>query len=222
MVNIAEVKNVMDRCSMPLELTIEEFKKQALETHEDAFLCILGAQTTKEIIEEVKRHNNYINKMSEMDMNFAIDAALFFRMPLCFHDSDEGVSLNDLKDLVKALLERFDKPSESIDDIYEKDDMCFLIRNGLVFISEEERRQREQGTPQYIDELLGALNDVITNSQQEIKELEEERDKLVEEINQKRNQMLQGIEALRSRLAELGADCENILPQRDERIREME
>ena len=66
------------------------------------------------------------------------------------------------------------------------------------------------------------LNDVITNSQQELKELEEERDKLVEEINQKRNQMLQGIEALRSRLAELGAECDNILPQRDERIREME
>ena len=100
--------------------------------------------------------------------------------------------------------------------------MYYLLRHGLVFISEEERRQREQGTPQYIDELLGALNDVITNSQQEIKELEEKRDKLVEEINQKRNQMLQGIEALRSRLAELGADCENILPQRDERIREME
>ena len=124
-------------------------------------------------------------------------------------------------------------------DIYEKDDMCFLIRHGLVFISEEERRQREQGT-QYIDELLDALNDVITNSQQEIEELEEardklaeeinqklnqmeeKRDKLVEEINQKRNQMLQGIEALRSRLAELGADCENILPKKDERIREME
>ena len=89
-------------------------------------------------------------------------------------------------------------------------------------MARQDGRQREQGTPQYIDELLGALNDVITNSQQEIKELEEERDKLVEEINQKRKQMLQGIEALRSRLAELGADCENILPQKDERIREME
>ena len=134
----------------------------------------------------------------------------------------DDIDLDDLKDLVKALLERFDKPSESIDDIDEDEDMCFLIRHGLVFISEEERRQKAEGSPQYIDELLGALNDVITNSQQEIKELEEKRDKLVEEINQKRKQMLQGIEALRSRLAELGADCENILPQRDERIREME
>ena len=134
----------------------------------------------------------------------------------------ETLILQDVKDLVKDLLERFDKPSESIDDIYEKDDMCFLIRHGLVFISEEERRQKAEGSPQYIDELLGALNDIVTNSQQELKELEEERDKLVEEINQKRKQMLQGIEALRSRLAELGADCDNILPKRDERIREME
>ena len=134
----------------------------------------------------------------------------------------DDIDLDDLKDLVKALLERFDKPSESIDDIDEDEDMCFLIRHGLVFISEEERRQKAEGSPQYIDELLGALNDVITNSQQEIKELEEKRDKLVEEINQKRKQMLQGIEALRSRLAELGAECDNILPQRDERIREME
>ena len=134
----------------------------------------------------------------------------------------ETLILQDVKDLVKDLLERFDKPSESIDDISNYEDMYYLLRHGLVFISEEERRQREQGTPQYIDELLGALNDIVTNSQQEIKELEEKRDKLVEEINQKRKQMLQGIEALRSRLAELGADCENILPQRDERIREME
>ena len=134
----------------------------------------------------------------------------------------ETLILQDVKDLVKDLLERFDKPSESIDDISNYEDMYYLLRHGLVFISEEERRQKAEGSPQYIDELFGALNDIVTNSQQEIKELEEERDKLVEEINQKRKQMLQGIEALRSRLAELGADCENILPQRDERIREME
>ena len=134
----------------------------------------------------------------------------------------DTLSLKSVKDLVKDLLERFDKPSESIDDISNYEDIYYLLRHGLVFISEEERRQREQGSPQYIDELLGALNDVITNSQQDLKELEEERDKLVEEINQKRKQMLQGIEALRSRLAELGAECDNILPQRDERIREME
>lgn len=188
MADIAKVKEIMEACSMPLELTVEEFKEQASYMDRQWFFELIEAQTKGDIICVIK----------------------------------DTLILKDVKDLVKALLERFDKPSESIDDIYEKDDMCFLIRHGLVFISEEERRQKAEGSPQYIDELLGALNDVITNSQQEIKELEEKRDKLVEEINQKRNQMLQGIEALRSRLAELGADCDNILPQRDERIREME
>ena len=206
MADIAMVRRIMQDCFMPLELTMEDFCEEVSYMDRDDFWRISDDTQTKDDV---------------------IDA---------FKDD---IDLDDLKDLVKALLERFDKPSESIDDIYEKDDMCFLIRHGLVFISEEERRQREQGT-QYIDELCDALNDVITNSQQEIEELEEardklaeeinqklnqmeeKRDKLVEEINQKRNQMLQGIEALRSRLAELGADCENILPQKDERIREME
>ena len=190
MANIAEVKEIMEACSMPLELTVEEFKEQALYMDRRWFYKLINAnaQTKGDIICVIK----------------------------------DTLSLKDLKDLVKDLLERFDKPSESIDDISNYEDMYYLLRHGLVFISEEERRQREQGTPQYIDELLGALNDIVTNSQQELKELEEERDKLVEEINQKRNQMLQGIEALRSRLAELGADCENILPKKDERIREME
>ncbi|MDY5330822.1 MAG: hypothetical protein SPG66_08305 [Anaerovibrio sp.] len=188
MADIAKVKEIMEACSMPLELTMAEFKEQASYMDRQWFFELIEAQTKGDIICVIK----------------------------------DTLILKDVKDLVKALLERFDKPSESIDDIYEKDDMCFLIRHGLVFISEEERRQKAEGSPQYIDELLGALNDIVTNSQQELKELEEERDKLVEEINQKRNQMLQGIEALRSRLAELGADCENILPQRDERIREME
>ena len=201
MADIAKVKEIMEACSMPLELTLEEFKEQASYMGRQ-----FNAQTKGDIIGVIK----------------------------------ETFLFTDVKDLVKDLLERFDKPSESIDDISNYEDMYYLLRHGLVFISEEERRQREQGTPQYIDELLGALNDVITNSQQEIEELEEardklaeeinqklnqmeeKRDKLVEEINQKRNQMLQGIEALRSRLAELGADCENILPQKDERIREME
>lgn len=197
MADIAKVKEIMRECSMPLELTAVEFQEQARNMVDRNYCSnFIKVQTKDDII-------NYIwaEKCSSGGFYIALD---------------------DIKDLVKALLERFDKPSESIDDIETFEDMFFLIRHGLVFISEEERRQREQGTPQRIDELLGALNDVITNSQQEIKELEEERDKLVEEINQKRNQMLQGIEALRSRLAELGADCENILPQKDERIREME
>ena len=191
MADIAKVKEIMEACSMPLELTMAEFKEQAQDMHRDYFEKFSEENTKEKIIKGLKDYHSWI-------------------------------SLYDVQYLVKALLERYDKPSESIDDISNYEDMYYLLRHGLVFISEEERRQREQGTPQYIDELLGALNDVITNSQQELKELEEERDKLVEEINQKRNQMLQGIEALRSRLAELGAECDNILPQRDERIREME
>ena len=191
MADIAKVKEIMEACSMPLELTMAEFKEQAQDMHRDYFEKFSEENTKEKIIKGLKDYHSWI-------------------------------SLYDVQHLVKALLERYDKPSESIDDISNYEDMYYLLRHGLVFISEEERRQREQGTPQYIDELLGALNDVITNSQQEIKELEEKRDKLVEEINQKRKQMLQGIEALRSRLAELGADCENILPQKDERIREME
>ena len=188
MANIAEVKEIMEACSMPFELTVEEFKEQASYMDRYRFFELINAQTKGDIICVMK----------------------------------ETLILQDVKDLVKDLLERFDKPSESIDDIYEKDDMCFLIMHGFIFISEEERRQKAEGSPQYIDELFGALNDIVTNSQQEIKELEEKRDKLVEEINQKRKQMLQEIEALRSRLAELGAECDNILPQKDERIREME
>ena len=191
-VNVNKVKEIMEACSMPLELTMAEFKEQA---------------------SDMNMPINYLSGYLNKNLQIKNDAIIKW--------FEYNVRLSDSIRLVKALLERFDKPSESIDDIYEKDDMCFLIRHGLVFISEEERRQREQGT-QYIDELLDALNDVITNSQQEIEELEEARDKLAEEINQKRKQMLQGIEALRSRLAELGADCDNILPQRDERIREME
>ena len=193
MANIAKVKEIMEACSMPLELTMAEFKEQA---------------------SDMNMPINYLSGYLNKNLQIKNDAIIKW--------FEYNVRLSDSIRLVKALLERFDKPSESIDDIYEKDDMCFLIRHGLVFISEEERRQKAEGSPQYIDELLGALNDVITNSQQDLKELEEERDKLVEEINQKRNQMLQGIEALRSRLAELGADCENILPKKDERIREME
>ena len=191
MADIAKVKEIMEACSMPLELTMAEFKEQAQDMHRDYFEKFSEENTKEKIIKGLKDYHSWI-------------------------------SLYDVQHLVKALLERYDKPSESIDDISDYEDMYYLLRHGLVFISEEERRQREQGTPQYIDELLYARKDVNTKSQQDLKELEEERDKLVEEINQKRNQMLQGIEALRSRLAELGADCENILPKKDERIREME
>ena len=194
MADIAELKEIMGKCSMPLELTMGEFKAQARDMN------------------STFRNNIEFDLLKTKEEIINWSRSKF----------GSGISLDTIKELVQALLERYDKPSTWISNIREEADMFYLIRHGLVFISEEERRQREQGTPQYIDELLGALNDVITNSQQEIKELEEKRDKLVEEINQKRNQMLQGIEALRSRLAELGADCDNILPQKDERIREME
>lgn len=196
MANIAKVKEIMEKCSMPLELTAAEFREQALDIGTDDLDKFSKVKTNEDIINCIKEKNVFYNTFS--------------------------TSLKNVRVLIKALLERYEKPSKSIDNITTYADLFYLIRHGLVFISEEERIQREQGSPQYIDELLGALNDVIINSQQEIKELEDERDKLVEEINQKRKQMLQGIEALRNRLAELGAECENILPQRDERIREME
>lgn len=132
------------------------------------------------------------------------------------------IDLDDLKDLVKALLERFDKPSESIDDIDEDEDMCFLIMHGFIFISEEERRQKAEGSPQRIDELFDELDDIIASSQRKLDELEEARANMLEDIEQKRNQILQRMEALRSRVAKLGANQENILPKKDERIREME
>ena len=193
-VNVNKVKEIMQKCSMPLELTMGEFKAQARDM-DSTFRNNIEfdlLKTKEEIINWSRSHFGW------------------------------GISLDTIKELVQALLERYDKPSTWISNIREEADMFYLIRHGLVFISEEERRQKAEGSPQYIDELFGALNDIVTNSQQELKELEEERDKLVEEINQKRKQMLQGIEALRSRLAELGAECDNILPQKDERIREME
>lgn len=194
MADIAELKEIMGKCSMPLELTMGEFKAQARDMN----------STFRNNIEfDLLKTKEEIINWSRSNFGW-------------------GISLDTIKELVQALLEHYDKPSTWISNIRKEEDMFYLIRHGLVFISEEERRQKAEGSPQYIDELLGALNDIVTNSQQELKELEEERDKLVEEINQKRNQMLQGIEALRSRLAELGAECENILPQRDERIREME
>lgn len=196
MANIAKVKEIMEKCSMPLELTAAEFREQALDIGTDDLDKFSKVKTNEDIINCIKEKNVFYNTFS--------------------------ISLKNVRVLIKALLEHYEKPSKSIDNITTYADLFYLIRHGLVFISEEERRQKEQGSSQYISELFGALNDIVTNSQQEIKELEEKRDKLVEEINQKRKQMLQGIETLRSRLTELGADCENILPQRDERIREME
>ena len=150
---------------------------------------------------------NLINEQTEGDIIGVIKEAFF---------------LEDVKDFVKDLLERFDKPSESIDDISNYEDMYYLLRHGLVFISEEERRQKAEGSPQRIDELFDELDDIIASSQRELDELEEARANMLEEIDQKRNQILQRMEALRSRVAKLGAKQENIQPKKDERIREME
>ena len=188
--SIAKVKEIMEKCSMPLELTIEEFKEQAQDMRMDAYYNFSKVQTNDDIINSIKRWG----------------------------------SVHNAKHLVRALLERFDKPSESIDDIYEidDDDMYFLLRHGLVFISEEERRQKAEGSPQRIDELFDELDDIIASSQRKLDELEEARANMLEEIDQKRNQILQRMEALRSRVAKLGANQEHIQPKKDERIREME
>ena len=190
MVNIAKMKEIMQACSMPLELTVGEFIEQASHMNRQCFLKFIK-----------------FNAQTKGDIICAINGTL---------------NLSDVRDLVKALLERFDMPSESIDDIYEKDDMCFLIMHGFIFISEEERRQKAEGSPQRIDELFDELDDIIASSQKELDELEEARANMLEEIDQKRNQILQRMEALRSRVAKLGAKQENILPKKDERIREME
>ena len=191
MADIAKVKEIMQACSMPLELTMEDFCEQVSYMagwDRQWFFNLINAQTKGDIIGVIK----------------------------------ETFFLKDLKDLVKDLLERFDKPSESIDDISNYEDMYYLLRHGLVFISEEERRQKAEGSPQRIDELFDELDDIIASSQKELDELEEARANMLEEIDQKRNQILQRMEALRSRVAKLGANQENILPKKDERIREME
>ena len=79
-----------------------------------------------------------------------------------------------------------------------------------------------QKKAQHIDELFDAIEYIIASSQKELDELEEARANMLEEIEQKRNQILQRMEALRSRVAKLGANQENIQPKKDERIREME
>ena len=193
MANIAELKEIMEACSMPFELTVEEFKEQA---------------------SDMNMPINYLSGYLNKNLQIKNDAIIKW--------FEYNVRLSDSIRLVKALLERFDKPSESIDDIDEDEDMCFLIRHGFIFISEEERRQKAEGSPQRIDELFDELDDIIASSQRKLDELEEARANMLEEIDQKRNQILQRMEALRSRVAKLGAKQENILPKKDERIREME
>ena len=194
MADIAELKEIMGKCSMPLELTMGEFKAQARDmdsTFRNSIEFDL-LKTKEEIINWSRSHFGW------------------------------GISLDTIKELVQALLERYDKPSTWISNIRKEEDMFYLIRHGLVFISEEERRQKAEGSPQRIDELFDAIEYIIASSQKELDELEEARANMLEEIDQKRNQILQRMEALRSRVAKLGANQENILPKKDERIREME
>ena len=97
-----------------------------------------------------------------------------------------------------------------------------IMRN--IATQERKLRQKEvaQKKAQHIDELFDAIEYIIASSQKELDELEEARANMLEEIDQKRNQILQRMEALRSRVAKLGAKQENIQPKKDERIREME
>ena len=192
--SIAKVKEIMGKCSMPLELTMGEFKAQARDM------------------------NSTFRNSIEFDLLETKEEIINWSRSKFGH----GISLGTIKELVQALLERYDKPSTWISNVREEADMFYLIRHGLVFISEEERRQKAEGSPQYIDELFDELDDIIAESQKELDELEEARANMLEEIDQKRNQILQRMEALRSREAKLGANQENIQPKKDERIREME
>ena len=189
-VNVNKVKEIMQKCSMPLELTVAEFKEQA---------------------SDMNMPINYLSGYLNKNLQIKNDAIIKW--------FEYNVRLSDSIRLVKALLERFNKPSEPIDGIKRFDDMYLLIRHGFVFISEEERKQKEaKRKSQNIDELDG----MIADSQKELDELEEARANMLEEIEQKRKQILQRMEALRSRVAKLGANQENIQPKKDERIREME
>lgn len=209
-VSIARLKRIMRDCSMPLELTMKEFREQfkykaPYKVPDKILLSLCSSRRT------------YVSAKDD----FLCDIDEYIHNCTKFFVENDG--LKSLKELVKGLLNRFGKPSWSIDDIADFSDMKFLLEHGLVFISEEERRQKEaQKNSQLIDGLFNALDDIIASSQKELDELEEARANMLEDIEQKRNQILQRMEALRSRVAKLGANQENIQPKKDERIREME
>ena len=54
MVNIAEVKNVMDECSMPFQMPLVDFVSRALEINEDVFGALLHKRTKKDILTYLK------------------------------------------------------------------------------------------------------------------------------------------------------------------------
>ena len=111
MSNVTKVTKIMLECSMPLELTMAEFKEQA---------------------SDMNMPINYLSGYLNKNLQIKNDAIIKW--------FEYNVRLSDSIRLVKALLERFDKPSESIDDIETFEDMYYLIRHGIVFISEEERK----------------------------------------------------------------------------------
>ena len=54
MVNIAEVKEVMDECSMPFQMPLVDFVSRALEINEDVFGALLHKRTKKDILTYLK------------------------------------------------------------------------------------------------------------------------------------------------------------------------
>ena len=123
--NIAKVKKIMCKSSMPLEMTVAEFVEQASDTNWECFDGLKGLLTKDEIIDYFKR--------------------------------DSRVTLDHLKELVKDLLERFDKPSEWIDDIEEFSDMIFLLRQGFVLKSGK--------FSEIADAMTIRLNNILTNKE---------------------------------------------------------
>ena len=54
MVNIAEVKKVMDECSTPFQMPLVDFVSRALEINEDVFGALLHKRTKKDILTYLK------------------------------------------------------------------------------------------------------------------------------------------------------------------------
>ena len=55
MADIAKVKEIMQECSMPLELTMAEFKEQTFDMRRDNFDRFSESQTKDDIINSVNK-----------------------------------------------------------------------------------------------------------------------------------------------------------------------
>ena len=128
MSNVTKVTKIMLECSMPLELTMAEFKEQA---------------------SDMNMPINYLSGYLNKNLQIKNDAIIKW--------FEYNVRLSDSIRLVKALLERFDKPSEWIDDIEEFSDMIFLLRQGFVLKSGK--------FSEIADAMTIRLNNILTNKE---------------------------------------------------------